>query len=85
MKSRLLRKLRKEAHALIGVKLCGNGVYYVGRRSSLSQGIGCFSLEAAKKVLSEARREEIISMVMRLRQQERVKNIEQKNKELSKL
>lgn len=85
MKTRLLRKLRKEAYKLIGMTLGGNGVFYIGRRTSLSQGVGCFSLESAKKTLSEARREEIISIVSRLRWQEREKNIKQKNKELSKL
>lgn len=85
MRTRLLRKLRKEAHKLIGIKYGSNGVFYVGRRDSYCLGVGCFSLESAKAALSDARREEIVSMVWKLRQQEREMDIERRNKEYSKL
>ena len=81
MKTRLLKKLRKDAHKKFGIELIstpfGDEFYRVALRSGLEIGVGASfnKLKDAERELDAIRRSYIIHKVQQLRDKERNKKL----------
>ena len=89
MRTRLLKKLRKEAYELYKIECDidpndGKCKYYV-RKCTNCDIVSTSDLEYAKQILIKARRNYILRRVDYLRRQKVRKILEQKNKEYRKL
>ena len=96
MKTRLLKKLRKEAHKKFGI--CsyidiGKDItmYNVGKRSDIKAAYMPFEADStrwlfeAKKILTETRREYIINRIYDMRREKRINECIEENIDLAKL
>lgn len=89
MRTRLLKKLRKEAYELYKIECdidpLNDKVKYYVRKSRRCDIMSTSDLEYAKRMLIKVRRNYILSRVSSLRTQKVRKILEQKNKEYRKL
>lgn len=96
MKTRLLKKLRKEAHKKFGIcSYIDIGkdiiIYNVGKRSDIKASYMPFEADntrwlfEAKEILAKMRRDYIINRIYDMRREKRINKCIKENKELAKI